>query len=191
MYGGYRREPPPPPRKEEDRDALPTRVLVLLEEWFRRARENQHAHRDCGDHFSRFHLFFGVPTIVLTALAGVVALFTFQRSGMPGVQITIGLLCVLASVLAALHTFLRFAERAEKHRRSAAAYARVRRELEYLKTFPPGDTTELESRLHKISDYIDALEKESPDVPNSIREKTLEYLPPSSGSIIVPGDTPA
>src|SRR5262249_5393873 len=47
-----------------------------------------------------------------------------------GLRIAVGMVSVLAAVLASLQTFLRFGERAEKHRTAAEAWAALKRDME-------------------------------------------------------------
>jgi hypothetical protein len=67
-------------------------------------------------------------------------------------RVLIGILSVVAAVLAALQTFLRFAERAEKHVVAGDWYAAIARQIDELLAFPPerrGDPKEVLERLRK------------------------------------------
>ncbi|MCI0564162.1 MAG: SLATT domain-containing protein [Nitrososphaera sp.] len=149
---------------------------VLISDWFRRVRENQFIHYACGNHFSRLNYWLGIPTIVLTTAVGTAIFATLETETTGALRIGIGLISILASVLAALHTFLGFSERAEKHRLTAAGYAAVRRQLEFLKTFPVGDEKELSQRLESTKQEIDNLAKSSPEVPGKIWNNKVTEL---------------
>lgn len=149
---------------------------VLVTDWFRRARENQFAHYACGNYFSRMNYWLGIPTIGLTTAVGTAVFATMESQTIGELKIAIGLISILASVLAALQTFLGLAERAEKHRLTAAGYAAVRRQLEFLKTFPMENEKELTQRLESIKQEIDSLAKTAPEVPEKIWNKQVMKL---------------
>lgn len=70
--------------------------------------------------------------IVLSTLVGssVFSSMGQQTPIYPSLEIATGLTSLLVATLASLQTFFRFAEKAEKHRLSAARYGALRRETE-------------------------------------------------------------
>jgi hypothetical protein len=69
--------------------------------------------------------------VALTTVVGTSVFATLSRTHVnTGLQVAVGMLSVLAAVLASLQTFLRFGERAEKHRRAAEHWASIRREID-------------------------------------------------------------
>ena len=52
---------------------------LLISDWFRRVRESQRVHHECGNLYSRFHRMFGIPTIVITATVGTTVFATINR----------------------------------------------------------------------------------------------------------------
>ena len=93
----------------------------LLLKWIRRARESQMSHYDMANFLGRRSRGLGVSVIAITSLIGTTAFLSMIATGVsPWVRIVIGLVSVLASVMASLQTFLRYAERAEQHRAAGA-----------------------------------------------------------------------
>ena len=91
----------------------------------------------------------------------------------PLVRIFIGLIGLLASVMASLQTFLRYAERAEKHRATGERYGAIRRRLEAICARAP------ERAAHdfvEIREELDRLAQEVPNVPTAIFLKTQRDL---------------
>ncbi len=84
-----------------------------------------------------------------------------------------GLVSVLAATLTGLQTFLKFSERAEKHRTVAARYGALRREIEELMSLEEKLTKELITPLRKA---IDRLAEEAPNVPTRVWSKTQKSL---------------
>jgi hypothetical protein len=149
---------------------------TLLTDWFRRARESQHVHYVCANHFSRLNYYFGIPTIVLTTVVGTAVFASLDRPDIADFKILIGLVSVLAAVLSSLQTFLGFQERSAKHRTTSAGYGSVRRRLELLKTFPPDQRAQLEQIFVEIKKAMDDLAQSSPEVPARIGSSALSTL---------------
>src|SRR5690242_1384040 len=100
-----------------------TEVVDLLREWTARAAASADAHYALCTRLSRSNIRFGVPVVVLTTFVGTSVFAALQHHVNTEVKILIGMVSVLAAVLASLQTVLRFGERAEKHRTAAEAWA--------------------------------------------------------------------
>jgi hypothetical protein len=98
---------------------------------------------------------------------------------------------LLAAVLAALQTFLKFGEIAEKHRAAGARYGAVRRELEHRSALQhAGDKAEW---LDQVRTRIDSLAEDSPEVSSRMwrrltkgaagRPPLLEQIPPGAEEV--------
>ena len=81
-------------------------------------------------------------------------------------QIFVGVVSVLAAVLASLQTFLRFSERSEKHRSVASRYGALRREIEQTISFNDGGVSP--DKMDSIRAVIDRLAEEAPNIPTKI-----------------------
>jgi len=149
---------------------------ALIKDWFRRVRENQFTHYACGNYFSRWNYILGIPTIILSTVVGTAIFVSLDNQAIGDYKILIGMVSILASVLAALHTFLGLSQRAEKHRLTATGYASVRRELELLKTFPIEDSEQLSKKLELIKVEIDHLAESGDEVPKKIWKKNILEL---------------
>jgi hypothetical protein len=84
-------------------------------------------------------------------------------------RILIGVVSVLAAVLASLQTFLRLAERAEKHRAAAEEWSSIRREIAEMLALHPdylatrGDPKDYLDRLRRRMDRVAAQSPEMGD----------------------------
>jgi hypothetical protein len=112
-------------------------VVTLLRDWSTRAAASADAHYSLCTRLSRSNIRFGVPVVVLTTFVGTSVFATLQHHVNTGLKILIGMVSVLAAVLASLQTFLRFGERAEKHRTAAEAWAALRRDMEEMIALHP------------------------------------------------------
>jgi len=140
-------------------------VEPLISTWSRRVRESQRAHYAAASQYSALNYWLGIPTVILSSAVGTGIFATLEKNVDVRVRIGIGLVSVLSATLAGLQTFLRFAERAEKHRIMAGHYAMVRREIEQLLVLPPTGGEELRTALDSLRSRIDALAEEAPRIP--------------------------
>ncbi len=146
-------------------------VPELLKKWNKRLRESQFAHYAAERHFNLMHYWLGGLATILTAIVGT----TIFANANPD-QLLIGFISLLAAVIVALQTFLNFAERAETHRASAASYGSLRREIESLHVLIKSEEggLNLVDSVMSLKCKIDKLSEESPNVSNSIREKSIK-----------------
>jgi hypothetical protein len=117
----------------ENRSATATpwtgNVLELLKDWDKRAAASSEAHYALAGRLAGRNIQLGVPVVVLTTIIGTSVFATLQKEVGTGWRLAIGVVSVLAAVLASVQTFLRFAERAEQHRAAAENWAAIRREI--------------------------------------------------------------
>jgi hypothetical protein len=125
------------PRRAKLESPWTPEVVNLLREWSGRASASADAHYALCTRLSRSNIRFGVPVVVLTTFVGTSVFATLQHHVTTGLKVLIGMVSVLAAVLASLQTFLRFGERAEKHRTAAEAWADLRRDMEEMIALHP------------------------------------------------------
>jgi hypothetical protein len=129
----------------------------------------------------------GIPAVVLSTTAGTTIFATLESVPDLRIRITVGLLSVAAAVLVSLQTFLRYAERAERHKSAAVRYGILRREAEEaLAHCSAGEPCPREF-FEKVRQRWDAVDQESPTVPPSIYKRTerLVLAPPTTRSPVV------
>ncbi|HZZ11845.1 MAG TPA: SLATT domain-containing protein [Paraburkholderia sp.] len=153
----------------------PVDEAQLLLKWIRRARESQMSHYDMADLLASRDRRMGWLVTVLTAAVGTAVFASLNTAAVPPVlRIVLGLVSVTAAVSAALQTFFRYAERAEKHRAAGARYGAVRRRLEAVFA---GDADARDGHyLTAIRDELDRLAEDSPNVPPGVFYRTQQRL---------------
>ncbi|RIX45041.1 MAG: SLATT domain-containing protein [Rhodocyclales bacterium GT-UBC] len=150
---------------------IPPAVECLLTDWFRRARESQFIHYECGVWYGRLNYLLGIPTIVLSTAVGTAVFASLETNATGNERIAVGLVSILAAVLASLQTFLRFSERADQHRLSGSGYGAIRRAMEFLRTFPPAEAAALQEAVTAIKTEMDKLAADAPPVPSRLKKK--------------------
>src|SRR5919197_2648456 len=112
---------------------------VLLKDWRQRMAAASEAHYKLASGLRRKNLMLGIPVVICSSVVGtsLFATLTDPKAAIPPTfKIAIGSISLVAAILAALQTFLRFGERAEKHVVAADWYAAVRRDIDQLLVLP-------------------------------------------------------
>jgi hypothetical protein len=137
----------------------------IMKSWDRRALKALDAHYESGRYYARMNSLIGIPTVVLAAAISALAFATVANGAPLWVQLLIGFLGLIQTVLASLHTWLRHSELAEKHRQAGARYAAIRRHIEQLST---GTETPGDRAVSAVRESIDAISREAPSIPAKI-----------------------
>lgn len=145
----------------------------LIADWLRRAAESQYAHYECAKHFARQNYFLGVPVVVISAIVGTAIFASLEKQPDLWIRVVAGLTSVTAGVLSALQTFLRFAERAEKHRAAGATFGAIRRQLQQLAELRDGTGPEVGEALDRIRERFDSLAQQSPEIPKPMWDRLM------------------
>lgn len=122
-----------------------TRVVL---DWMRKLHTLDYAHRYEAMAKHRLNILLGAPVVIASAVVGAQIATTSQ--GDPRARVVIGLMAGIAGVLAALLTFLKPAELAEKHRIASVAYEALRHRLEYLILFDQSEHAEVVDKLDRF-----------------------------------------
>jgi hypothetical protein len=138
----------------------------VLDEWYERTSVVAVGHYRAALRYSRQHFWITMPTVALSAVVGTAVFATLQQQPSFWLQFGVGAMSVIAAILTALQSTLRYQELAEKHRAAGAKYNAIGREIELLRTYS-------EISAEKIEDLrirIDALAFESPHIPQAVHE---------------------
>lgn len=143
----------------------------MVDEWHQHAQWAKECHYDAGLFYERFFLSLGIPVIVLSAITGGSEILGKIDQDVGGVIS----LCI--AVLAGLQTFLKFSQRAERHRMAGARYGGITRSLEEARISLSESSDSAKGEIHEIKNMLDALASESPEIPARI---SCKYKPTSS-----------
>jgi hypothetical protein len=147
--------------------------VELLADWKRRVRESQFAHYNAAKPLIRANYLLGVPVTILTTFVGTSLFATIEKQAATNFRLSIAFISVTAAVLASMQTFLRFSERAEKHRGVAARYGSLRRDIEALQAGgAPFDQTKLDT----IREKLNSISTEAPEISEGVWTRTEKIL---------------
>ncbi len=169
-------------------------VLRLLQDWATRAAASASTHNRIAGKLARYNVLLGVPVVMCSTFVGTSLFATIQHQGSVQFKIGVGMISVAAAVLASLQTFLRFAERAEKHRVAASRWEALRREIaEMISLHPtyPESKGDPKKYLDSLRERMDKLSDESPAMGERtwIRAQkrfglSLQLLPGGQGLVV-------
>lgn len=149
----------------------PVNVAELLRGWLLHAHKGRDRHDTAARRFEGRRVWFGTPTIVLTAVVGTSVFASIGRQPGLGPTVVVGLLSLAASVLSALQTFLDYQGRSERHRTAAAKYKGIVRELEEVLSTPDQDIRLSPPWFADLRQRFEALEQDMPVVAPSIYDE--------------------
>ena len=128
--------------------------------------------------FSRFRSEDRVIGLLSTIFSAVVATTVFaslSKSETNTLIIIAGCVSVLATLLAASHSFLNYSELSERHRHAAASFGQLRRDLEA--TLIDKNVQSIDDeKLKQINLQWSELEKKSPAIPQKIYDRALKLV---------------
>jgi hypothetical protein len=140
---------------------------ALLKDWRQRSAAASEAHYKLASGLRRKNLWLGVPVVIFSSCVGtsLFASLADPEAGIPpAFKITIGSISVAAAILAALQTFLRFGERAEKHVVAADWYAAVRRDMDQLLALSAKDRGTPKACFDRIRKQMSKVGQHSPEI---------------------------
>ena len=137
-------------------------VEALLEDWRRRVYAAQSAHYASADRFRMLNYIVGVPAVIFSSVVGT-ALFAGLEKDSPRTWL-IASTSILAAVLGALQTFLRFAERATLHATAADWYSAIRRDIEEILHLPVEDRGTPNECLDEVRQEMNRAAQDSPEL---------------------------
>ncbi len=112
--------------------------------------------------WTNFHLWIGVPTTIMAAIAGASALSQFDNH-----QIIAGLLAILVSAFSAVTTFINPNEKSVAHHNAGNQYTALKNQARIFSEIDIDleDKSDLLTKLKLLSKERDKLNKESPQIP--------------------------
>ena len=104
----------------------------------------------------------GVPAVIFSSVVGT-ALFAGLEKDSPRTWI-VASTSILAAILGALQTFVRFAERAALHATAADWYSAIRRDIEEILHLPVEDRGSPKDCLDEVRKVMNRVAQDSPEL---------------------------
>ncbi len=164
---------PKKPAVNKKRLPKPDSTEELLRFWLLHAHKGRDRHDEAARRLDRYRYWLGVPATALSAIVGTSVFASLADDGQIDtvIRILVGLIAILAAVLASLQTTYNFASRADNHRSAGVRYKNVVRELEE-KLTPEGQQVPLDPDwLGNVRARFADLESSAPVVPKGIYKR--------------------
>jgi hypothetical protein len=137
-------------------------VVQLLEEWHKRCYAAQSAHYATADLCRLLNYLVGVPAVIFASIVGT-AIFADLADDTPR-RFAVASVSILAAVLAALQTFLRFSERAAAHATAGDWYSAIRRDIEEMLHLPIEYRGSAKECLDTVRKEINRVAQDAPEL---------------------------
>ena len=121
-------------------------------------------HCDTAIVWGNVHLYLGIPNTIVAALAGASALSSFSNS-----SLIAGILSIIASILAAVSTFLNPSDRAKSHFKASNEFERLYKRIKMLRISSLDNEVtrqELAPKFDVLIEQLYDLRDSSPAVPD-------------------------
>ncbi len=147
----------------------------LLAQWINALTIMHIAHHKSSSFFNSWHLFLGIPVVIVSALLGGSIAEVFFEDSERNTKIVTAILGVLAAVLAGIQTFINPASRSKQHHTSAAAFGAIRREVEQLKTVQ-NNSIDLNKCLEEVREKWNLALQEAPNLLSFIHDSVRKNI---------------
>jgi len=106
--------------------------ISTLDDWRRTAEDLARAHEHAAVRLTRRGYQLGIPAVSLSAVVGTTVFATLETNAAFWIKLFVALMSISVAILTSLQAFLRYGERAEKHRTTGAEYKSIVREVRTL-----------------------------------------------------------
>lgn len=159
----------------------------LISEAHRIEEDSEHSakgHYNAGERWGHYHLYIGLPTALISAVAGAAAFKNCPELA--------GGLALLVTALTTVLTFLKPSERAEMHKAVAGQYHALRNQARIFSEIELADGIELSAAKMKLLELArtrDELNATSPGVPRCDYEKAKKDIDTGRSRYQVDGES--
>lgn len=135
----------------------------LLIGWLIHSHKARDRHDEAARRYAKGQFILGIPSLIASTIVGTSVFEAYSSEQVP--HIWVGILSILAAVLAALQTFMDFGGRSDKHRNAAVKYKSSIRLLEESIVRQQTQGSELtHDEIATIRTTLDSLEESAPVV---------------------------
>jgi len=152
-------------------------VRPTLDQWHHALHIFHRAHSRAATYFEQKNILLGLPAVMLTTAAGTTVFATIGSSTELWAKILTGIMSIAAALLAALQTFLKYSERAERHKTAAQNYGMLRRLLEEtMLEAEKGSKALPDGFLKSFREQWDNTDKQAPNLPQRIYDEVEQQV---------------
>ena len=161
-------------------DMDPDKTREMLDGWHKGLRTLSRANFSMASRYGWWNALVGACVVVFSGAAGSTVLANLGKSD-PELQLKIGLVSIVATILASLQTFFKFSELSNRHKAAAVKYGGLRTEVQVLLASDLPKVADLDQKIESIRTRWQSIDQEAPTAPNYDRmERQLQTGTPSS-----------
>lgn len=157
-------------------DAASNCLDDLLREWQSRASLALYAYNRAATRCRAWDTRLGGLIAILTAIVGTSVFATLQNDVSVGAKIAVGLVSVLAALVAGVQAFATLSKRAFEYERAARSYGAIRREIEEMRLVHRDDPEALAACVRTLRSRLDDAAREAPNAPPGIWNRTRNEM---------------
>ncbi len=157
-------------------------IKQLLGSWHEEINILMQAHYDMAIRKKRMNYVVGIPLIMLEILIASYMIFSISNNPSFQLKMIVGALVILAAILAALQTFLKYSEQAEDHRNAHARFRNLMVAIDQTQALPPRDDHALSEWCDKFRERWGEVSLDAPVIPKRLikaKEKAQQSKEPS------------
>lgn len=153
---------------DEKRVFTPPGTDELLTGWLIHSHKARDRHDEAARRYAKGQFALGIPSLIVSTVVGTSVFAALSSKEVP--PLWVGLLSILAAVLAALQTFMDFGGRSDKHRTAAVKYKSSIRLLEESIVQQKQGAVLTKDEVTAIRTTLDSLEETAPVVMPKIHD---------------------
>lgn len=140
-----------------------TEAESLLRTWLDRARAARNGHRIAAKHYAKRHWLFGSAVVLMSAATGTAIGASLEQTSVG--RWVVAVMAAAVALLAALQTFRKFDEIAQRHENARAGYACVCRDIEQVLALVQSDRGQPDEVLTRVRARLDDLANLNTPIP--------------------------
>jgi hypothetical protein len=152
----------------------------LQAQWLKGIICNHIGHNIAATHFNQRDRMLGLLSTVLAAIVSTAIFTALSSSQSRPLLVTAGVVSLLATVLAAVHSYEKNGELSEQHRQAARQYGTLRREFELLLLENVTKTDTIKAKMVEANARRAEFESSVPTLPQNIFKDALAQADESS-----------
>jgi len=156
------------PGPAEIANLSPGELRKLLTDWLVRTMAAQYGHQTKADSNRIWGISLGIPTVIISTVVGTAAFAAINDQSGDSAKIAVGVVSVVAAVMASIQTYLGYSQLAERHRVAAVRYAALRRDIELAIASGASD------QVTKIRQEMDKIGAVGPQIGARVWESSLK-----------------
>lgn len=150
---------------------MPT-INELQLQWLKGIVANHIAHTRAATGYARSNRILGLTSTILSAVVSTALFSSINQNDSESLVFTAGILSMIATIIAASFSFLKYGELSEQHRQASRKYGVLRRQLELLLT--DVSNPDLMEQMKQLNEKRLEVEEATPIIPNKIYESALK-----------------